>query len=83
MYKHSDTGAYWFGMLVNLGYKFADPFIASGQKVTDYYDHAWQGHSGHSVWVDQGDGKAKYDNREIIERIKNELVLIVPEISGK
>lgn len=83
MYKHADTAAYWFGMLVDLGYKFADPFISTGNKVTDYYDHAWQGHSGHSVWVDQGDGKAKYDGREINVRIKQEFGFEMPEITGK
>ena len=83
MYKHSDTGAYWFGMLVIWAINLPIRLLLPGKKVTDYYDHAWQGHSGHSVWVDQGDGKAKYDNREIIERIKNEFGFDVPEISGK
>lgn len=82
MYKHADTGAYWFGMAVNLGYGFCDPFIASGAKVADYYDHAWQGHSGHSVWVDQGDGKAKYDGGEIAELMLREFNFVLPK-SGK
>lgn len=83
MYKHADTGAYWFGMLVDLGYKFSDPFIATNSQVKDYYDHAWQGHSGHSVWVNQGDGKSKYNAAEIIDRIRREFGFEMPEIVGK
>ena len=83
MYKLADTGAYWFGMLGVLGYKFSDPFIATNSQVKDYYDHAWQGHSGHSVWVNQGDGKSKYNAAEIIDRIRREFGFEMPEIVGK
>lgn len=82
MYKHADTAAFWFGMAVNLGYKYVDPFIVAGAKVTDYYDHAWQGHSGHSVWVDQGDGKAKYDGREIADLMQKEFNFTLPDLKG-
>ena len=70
-------------MLVDLGYKFSDPFIATNSQVKDYYDHAWQGHSGHSVWVNQGDGKSKYNAVEIIDRIRREFGFEMPEIVGK
>jgi len=86
MYPHSDTGAYWFGMAVNLGYKFTDPFpigvTINGETRKDYYQHQWQGHSGHSVWVDQGQGKAIYDRQMIVDLIAKEFNFQLPEIGN-
>lgn len=69
MYPHSDTGAYWFAEGVRLGYKFTDPLL---ENKDEYYEHAWQGFSGHSVWVDQGEGKATYNGADIIQLIEKE-----------
>lgn len=69
MYPHSDTAAYWFVQGVKLGYKFTDPLLEDkGQ----YYQHAWQGFSGHSVWVNQGQGQSVYDKQGIIKLIEKE-----------
>ena len=83
MYKYADTAAYWFGMLVEEGYNFTDPFILNNTDVKEYYHHAWQGHSGHSVWVNQGGGKSKYNAQEIINLIKQEFDFDLPKIQGK
>lgn len=86
MYPHSDTAAYWFGMAVNLGYKFTDPlpegeWRSNGSRSPikeEYYYHQWQGHSGHSVWADQGGGKSIYRRQEIIDLIKKEFGFTLP-----
>jgi len=59
-----DIGAYWFAKIVLLGYKFEDPLPYMDDR-KKYYIHCWQGHSGHSVWVNQGTGTADY-KREMI-----------------
>ncbi len=53
---HGDIGAYWFDRAIALGYSFGDPFPDREDRLK-YYVHGWQGFSGHSVWVDQGEGK--------------------------
>lgn len=65
-----DIGAYWFDEAIAAGYEVYDPLAGSDKKA--YYDHGWQGFSGHSVWVDQGNGKSTYDGDAIKELIKNE-----------
>lgn len=65
-----DIGAYWFDEVIADGYKIIDPL--AGLDKTAYYDHGWQGFSGHSVWVDQGAGKNKYNGEAIKELIKDE-----------
>lgn len=65
-----DIGAYWFDQVIADGYKISDPL--AGEDKTDFYDHGWQGFSGHSVWVDQGKGKNKYDGEAIKGLIKDE-----------
>ena len=37
-----------------------------------FYLHWWQGHEGHDVWVDRGNGKAGYERDMIISKIKDE-----------
>ena len=76
MYPHSDTAAYWFVQGIKLGYKFTDPLL---NKSKEYYEHAWQGFSGHSVWVNQGQGQAIYDKQGIIELIEKEFGFKWPE----
>jgi hypothetical protein len=66
---NGDIGAYWFSRLVALGYSFDDPFIREKQK---YYKHWDGGITGHSAWVDQGDGKNTYDPDALRKRIKME-----------
>lgn len=83
MYKNADIGAYWLCQLVALGYKFCDPFVKNKKSVEEYYLHAWQGHSGHSVWVDQGNGKSKYNAQEIVDLIKQEFGFDLPKIQEK
>ena len=76
IYPHSDTAAYWFALGVKLGYKFDDPLLDNRK---EYYQHAWQGFSGHSVWVNQGQGKSVYDKQGIIDLIEKEFGFIWPE----
>ena len=61
-----DVGAYWFDTIVKLNYEFDDPVAECRD---EYYLHCWQGHSGHSVWVDQGQGKSIYDRQMIIDKL--------------
>ncbi len=67
--KGGDVGAYWFDKIVELGYGFSDPLVSQHDS---YYLHCWQGFSGHSVWIDQGKGKSKYDAEMIKEKLKSD-----------
>jgi hypothetical protein len=66
-----DVGAYWFSKIIGKGYGFVDPLPDSSGR-NRYYDHGWQGHSGHSVWVDQGTGRSDYAAGMIRELLKEE-----------
>lgn len=76
MYPHSDTAAYWFVQGIKHGHKFTDPLLNNSK---DYYQHAWQGFSGHSVWVNQGQGQATYDKQGIIKLIAEEFGFTWPK----
>ena len=56
-----DVGTYWFDKIIKLGYEFIDP-LPDFKKRKEYYLHWWQGYEGHEVWVDYGNGIAKYEN---------------------
>ncbi|MFN3937897.1 MAG: hypothetical protein ACK4KW_09985 [Gemmobacter sp.] len=65
-----DTGAYWFAEAVARGWRFADPFRPGG---TDrWFAHGWQGHPGHAVWADQGQGRRTYNAAEVRARLAAE-----------
>ncbi|MEE3660420.1 hypothetical protein V2I52_00505 [Brenneria sp. g21c3] len=61
-----DTSAYWFYLLIKEGYQFSS--IAEYGSNT-YYLHA-DGGSGHSYWVDQGEGKKIYKKEIVIKEIQ-------------
>lgn len=65
---NGDTGAYWFETIVKRGYDFCDPHPTWDER-NKYYRHCWQGHSGHSVWVDQGMGISKYQKDMINQKL--------------
>lgn len=79
-YRYSDIGAYWFCKVVEHGFDFSDPIASEALKTQldispeheEYYLHAWQGHPGHSVWVDQGMGIVKYNRDEIVDLMKKD-----------
>lgn len=71
MEDKGDTAAYWFYMINKLGYEFSDP-IPTPEQHNIYYCHAWQGHSGHSVWQNEGHGQKVYQKEMIKNCIKNE-----------
>jgi len=79
MYPHSDTAAYWFAEGIKYGLKFNDPII---NKHREYYNHGWQGFSGHSVWVNQGQGQSVYDPQMIIAQIEKEFGFKWSQIKG-
>ena len=66
-----DIAAYWFCQIVKLGYDFVDP-LPLVQDRAQYYRHCWQGHSGHSVWENQGSGLVKYSQNMIKNALKEE-----------
>ena len=72
-----DIGAYWFERAIVLGYSFGDP-LPNQEDRQKYYIHGWQGHSGHSVWVDQGSGKKIYTKETIQNRMKDKYGLVLP-----
>ena len=90
-YRYSDIGAFWFCEAVKAGYDFCDPLPSECLETQTsrcperepYYWHAWQGHSGHSVWVDQGQGIAQYNKDEIISLMKQEYDFDFPEKGEK
>lgn len=63
-----DVGTYWFDRVLKKGYRVYDPLPTRDMK-NKYYLHWWQGHEGHDVWVDRGNGKAVYEKKMIIDRI--------------
>lgn len=65
-----DVGAFWLAEAVRRGHHFADDF--NGGDRAAFYIHAWQGHSGHSVWADQGVGQSSYRVSEITDRLWSE-----------
>lgn len=86
-YRFSDIGAFWFCKLVEHGFGFCDPLPSEALKTQldicpeheEYYVHAWQGHPGHSVWIDQGMGIVKYNRDEIISLMKSEFGFSCPQ----
>lgn len=66
-----DVATYWFHEIIKLSYDFTDP-VPNIEERKNYYLHWWQGHEGHSVWFDKGEGKSKYEKEFIIDCIKNE-----------
>lgn len=66
-----DVATYWFDRIIKLGYDFTDPLPQKEERLK-YYQHWWQGHMGHSVWVDQGKGKAEYEKEFIKKCILSE-----------
>jgi len=66
-----DTGAYWFSQLISKKYSFRDPFIYQNN-TNQLFKHWDGGVTGHSAWVDQGDGKNKYDPKKLSDRIYRE-----------
>jgi len=63
-----DVGTYWFERIIRRGYGFVDP-LPTKEERKGYYLHWWQGHEGHDVWVDNGQGKPEYEKDMIVERI--------------
>lgn len=68
--NHGDIAAYWFNLINQEGYSF-DDLAATNEAKVNLFLHA-DGGSGHSVWVDQGDGKKVYDGNHILTKIKND-----------
>jgi GT2 family glycosyltransferase len=66
-----DTAAYWFDKIMKLGYAFTDP-LPSQDLRDHYYQHCWQGHSGHSVWEEQAGIKNVYQKEKIRLCLKEE-----------
>ena len=77
-YPRADIGAYIFCKGIQQGYTIHDPLTTQSER-KKYYDHPWQGFSGHSVWVDQGRGKSVYDKQMIIDLMKAEFNFNYPE----
>ncbi|MGW8133503.1 hypothetical protein ACWGWX_27500, partial [Klebsiella pneumoniae] len=72
--NHGDISAYWFALLNREHYEFSD--IAKNKSEKDkLFIHA-DGGSGHSVWVDQGDGKKKYNPDLVRALIKQKYNII-------
>ena len=65
--NHGDVAAYWFSLINEENFDFED--IAPSDTKKKLFLHA-DGGSGHSVWVDQGDGKKVYDKNVVIKNIK-------------
>lgn len=66
-----DVGTYWFDKVIKQGYSVYDPLPTKEGRL-QFYLHWWQGHEGHDVWVDRGNGKAGYEREMIISNIKDE-----------
>ncbi|MBR1605038.1 MAG: hypothetical protein IJ660_02890 [Alphaproteobacteria bacterium] len=79
MYPHADTAAYWFAEGIRYGLKFGD-LLSNEYK--EYYNHGWQGFSGHSVWVNQGKGQSVYDANMIISQIEKDFGFKWSQIKG-
>ncbi len=68
---------------MSLGYGFTDPLAprepgSAEDPRAGFYVHGWQGHSGHSVWVDQGRGRARYDPAAIKQRMLEQFDVALP-----
>lgn len=61
-----DVACFWFEEVFHSKYDFTDPLLSQEEKLK-YYNHPWQGHTGHSVWEDQGEGIYPYD-KELINK---------------
>lgn len=66
-----DIGAYWFSRLVHYGYNFSDPFV-NGLNKRDYFIHWDGGITGHSAWVNQGEGKNAYNPTDTANKVLRE-----------
>lgn len=73
-----DVGTYWFEKIIKLGYHFTDPLPREDLR-KEYYLHWWQGHEGHEVWVDHGNGIAAYQKDYIVECIWKEFGYSIKE----
>lgn len=87
-YSRADVGAYWFYQAIKLGYHIADPLPVESlpQQIninerSEWYQHGFQGHSGHSVWVDQGSGKQPYKAEDVRARIKSQFGIDLSTLS--
>lgn len=76
--RGGDVGGYWFAKIVEKGYDFNDPLLHNRDQ---YYEHCWQGHPGHSVWVIQKNCSLtelqKYNREMIIERLKEDFGFVL------
>lgn len=70
MDNSGDTSAFWFSLINKEHYKFNDIAFSKEEK-SKIFLHA-DGGSGHSVWVDQGNGKKMYDSAHILNQIKTD-----------
>lgn len=68
MDNSGDVSAYWFNLINLENYNF-DDISSSNEEKSRLFLHA-DGGSGHSVWVDQGNGKKVYDGKYILDKIK-------------
>jgi hypothetical protein len=66
-----DVAAYWFSRVVQRGYSFGDP-LPTKELRDKFYLHWEDGVTGHSAWVDQGDGKNKYQPQVFKQRVNDE-----------
>ena len=62
-----DIGAYWFSRLIKHKFSFSDPTLLEKNK-KNFYMHA-DGGSGHSAWVDQGNGIVRYDSTVVVQKL--------------
>ena len=80
-YQGADIGAFIFCKGLQKGYTIDDP-LTNVEERRKYYQHPWQGYSGHSVWVDQGQGKAVYNRQLIIDLMRSEFGFEFPQNKG-
>ncbi len=57
---NGDIAAYWFYKVVKMGYGYNDPFPEKEKRAL-MYAHWENGVTGHSAWVNQGNGKSIYE----------------------
>lgn len=69
-----DIGTFWFERIIKSGYDFSDP-LPNPNKRKEYYLHCWQGHPGHSVWIDK---KTVYQKDFIRQLVKQEFGYEIP-----
>ncbi len=77
-YPRADIGAFIFCKGQEYGYTIDDP-LTDHIEQNKYFKHGWQGFSGHSVWVNQGNGKSVYNPQEIRDLIYSEFGFKLPE----